>query len=330
MRIYLTGADGILGTALTAALRADPATADWPLLGVSILDFDIADEAAVTASIGRFRPDIVIHAAAHAEVNECEANPQLAIRVNIGGTHNVVAACRRVNARPIYISSDYVFDGRARPDGGYRENHVPNPLSVYGLTKLAGERIVSVVPDYLVVRTSWLFGGRDEGTDNVLALVRRSMRGEMTELVSDQFSRPTYAADLAQALVRLLAESNAVIGIVHAANGGSASWYEVGEVVMRLLAVLGAGNGRLVPPRPVAMTDCGYLGDRPVDSSLNTDRLARLGIVLPDWADAVTRFCSLLAGEHTGMTTSGRLARPGRLVGFDGCLGSSPLGDGSR
>jgi dTDP-4-dehydrorhamnose reductase len=315
MRIYLTGADGILGTALTAALRSTPATADWPLLGVSILDFDIADEAAVTDSIERFQPDVVVHAAANAVVDDCEANPQLAMRVNIGGTHHVAAACRRAGARLIYISSDYVFDGRARPDGGYPESHVPNPLSVYGLTKLAGERIVSAVPGHLVVRTSWLFGGRDEGTDNVLALVRRSPRGEVIPLVSDQFSRPTYAADLAQALVRLLARPAPVTGTVHVANAGTATWYEVGGVVMERLAALGLGNGRLAQPQPVPMADCGFLGGRPADSSLNTDRLAGLGIALPHWTDAVGRFCALLAREAAGVAARGGLAPAGHHPG---------------
>jgi dTDP-4-dehydrorhamnose reductase len=291
-RLYLTGADGMLGSALTDVLATDPRTADWVTHGVSREDFDIADRAAVTESITAFGPDLVVHAAAHAIVDDCEADPRLAMRVNVTGTHNVAAACRLSAARLVYLSSDYVFDGATPPVGGYREADTPSPLSVYGLTKLAGERISQSVPEHLVVRTSWLFGGADECTDTVLATIHQALQGATSELIEDQFSCPTYTRDLAGALVFLFARG--VAGTVHVANAGTASWYQVARVALEAYdATLPADV------TPVALADMPFLGGRPRDSSLNTGLLASLGHVMPHWTDAVARFSRQLRTLHS-------------------------------
>ena len=288
MRVYITGADGMLGSALRRALRDDPATAGWTVLGVSIADFDIADDIAVHASIAGFAPDVVVHAAAHAIVDGCEVDPKRAMRVNVAGVRNVVDACRRSGSRLVYISSDYVFDGADPPAGGYRETDTPNPLSVYGLTKLAGERLCALLDDHLTVRTSWIFGGSDERVDTVLAAVRGAWRGEGVRLIDDQRSLPTYADDLARALVFLLTATPRVTGTIHVANAGSASWYDVGEHVHALLGFAGPA------PERIALRDCGFVGERPRDSTLNTDRLAALGHEMTSWRDGVERFCARL------------------------------------
>jgi dTDP-4-dehydrorhamnose reductase len=293
MRVYVTGADGMLGTALIAALRESPATADWPVLGVSLADFDIVDANAVRASVTEFRPDAVVHTAAHAIVDECEADPKLALRVNVAGVRNIADACRDAGSRLVYISSDYVFDGADTPPGGYREGDMPSPLSMYGLTKLAGERIAGLLDSHLNVRTSWLFGGNDERVDTVLATVRQASRGERPRLVADQFSLPTYAADLAQALIFVLARPE-LAGTIHAANRGRTSWYQVGTYLLSELDGFRAGNAGA---EPVALADCAFLGERPSDSTLNTDRLVGLGCPMPDWQDAVTRFCGRLGAS---------------------------------
>lgn len=155
MRVYITGSDGMLGTALRHALRTHPVLRGEPQRGVSVQDFDIGDARAVHASIEDFKPDIVVHAAANAIVDACEASPEVALRVNVQGTSNVTAACRDVGARLFYLSSDYVFDGRAQPADGYLEDAVPCPLNVYGLTKLAGERVAQSADGHLIIRTSW-------------------------------------------------------------------------------------------------------------------------------------------------------------------------------
>jgi dTDP-4-dehydrorhamnose reductase len=294
MRVYVTGADGMLGTALLVALRETRATADWPVLGVSLRDFDISCRDAVRSSIVAFRPDVVIHAAAHAIVDDCETDPKLALRVNVGGVRNVVDACRATKSRLIYISSDYVFDGTDTPAHGYRESDAPNPLSVYGVTKLAGERTTALLDNHLNVRTSWLFGGTDERLDTVLAIVRQARQGRRPRLIVDQFSLPSYTADVAQALIFLLTLPR-VTGTIHVANSGTASWFEVGTYV---LSEVNEGRQHGLAAEPVTMADCGFLGDRPRDSTLNVDRLTCLGCPMPDWRDAVRRFCGRL-GQST-------------------------------
>ncbi|MEU5523792.1 NAD(P)-dependent oxidoreductase [Streptomyces sp. NPDC047860] len=302
MRVYLTGADGMLGTAFTTALRTDPVTAGWPLHGVSIADFDIGDREAVLASIDAFRPDVVVHTAAHAIVDDCELQPALASRVNVGGVRNVVEACRRTGSRLISLSSDYVFDGAAPPPHGYDEDDLPAPLSVYGMTKVAGERIAALLPDHVNVRTSWLFGGTDERLDTVLSVVRKAQRGERAQLIHDQFSLPTYTADLARALVFLLTEGSAVRGTVHIANQGSASWYQVGRHVLELL---GTDAAEELAPEPVSFDRAGFAGGRPRNSTLSIARLAGLGCTLPTWQDAVARFTAATLDRPAAASTGG-------------------------
>jgi dTDP-4-dehydrorhamnose reductase len=294
VRLYLTGADGMVGTALTAALRADERTADWVLRGVSLHDYDVTDEVATIDSITEFRPDVVVHAAANAVVDDCEINPGRAVAVNVGGVRNVARACQISGSRLVYVSSDYVFDGCDTPHGGYREGNLPNPLSVYGLTKLGGERVTALLPGHLIIRTSWLFGGADERVDVVLQSLRRALRGEPIPLIADQYSLPTFTADLAMAMVFLLARPQQVTGTVHVANAGTASWYEVVKYALGLgLPVLGPG------PEPVSLDGYPYLGRRPRNSTLNTERLASLGHTMPHWTDAVRRYCEALLPVET-------------------------------
>jgi dTDP-4-dehydrorhamnose reductase len=297
VRLYLTGADGMLGTALSDSLARDARTAAWRVTGVSAGDFDIADADALDASVRRCDPHVVVHCAAHAVLDDCAADPPMALRVNVRGTHNVAAVCRRLGRRMVYISSDYVFDGLAPPDGGYREDDVPDPVSLYGLTKLAGERITATVPDHLVVRTAWLFGGRDERTDVVLAAVGALLAGGRPRLIHDQFSNPTHTHDAARALVHLLA--GAATGTVHAVSSGRASWHQVGELLVRLLRADGLDPGGRLGVDPVALADAGLVDARPVDSALSNAKLARLGHTMPHWTDAVrAMWAGLAARSH--------------------------------
>ncbi|WP_405754040.1 NAD(P)-dependent oxidoreductase [Streptomyces sp. NBC_01020] len=301
MRVYITGADGSLGKAVTQELAADPRTADWPVLGVSVSDFDIADEQAVAESIAGFRPDVVLHLAAISIVAACQTDVELGLRVNVAGVHQVAEACRAAGSRMVYISSDYVFDGIAAPEGDYRETDTPNPLSVYGLTKLAGEQIAERVPEHLVVRTSWLFGGAAENNDDVLATIRSAERGERQELIDDQYSRPTYTVDLARAIIHLIGLDEFPVGTVHVANRNSATRYELGA------HALNAYDPKLHaehPPTAVSFDDCTFVGGRPKVSALNTDRLAALGVTMPTWQDAVARHCAVLRRETESRRTT--------------------------
>lgn len=278
-RVYVTGGDGTIGSALVRALAADPRTARWPVRAVSIADFDIADQAAVSASIEEFAPDVVVHLAALAVLDACESDPARALAVNVHGTANVARACRARGARLVYMSSDYVFDGATTPDGGYAEDDVPDPVSVYGLTKLASERIAQSVPDHLVVRTSWVYGGTDPALDQVAEMLERVGQGREIEAIGDQVGSPTHADDLAEALVGLLVAG--VSGCVHAAGAEPGTWYDVAGALLKGLDA--DAVGRVAVP----LREAGFGAPRPGNSALDVSLLGRHGLRIDGWRTAV-------------------------------------------
>ncbi len=284
VRVYITGADGMVGTALRRAL-SDAGPSRFDVRGVSLSDFDIRDRTEVARSIEAFRPDVVVHAAANAVVDECETAPGRARSINTLGTANVAAAAKRIGARFVYLSSDYVFDGTSGT--AYLPDDVPAPLSIYGLTKLSGEAIARSVPRHLVLRTSWVFGGADPAVDVVLDLVNTLTDGGESRQIADQFSTPTLAADLADAIVFLLTDQPKLSATLHVANHGRASWYDVGLELLKLVADRGERpTGSVVP---IGMADCDFIGQRPVDSALDSSQMRTLGFPMPTWQDALGR-----------------------------------------
>src|SRR5207249_11131858 len=205
----------MLGSAVD---RAAPSA--FELVALRHGDLAVEDARAVAEAVRRERPDWIINCAGYTQVDRAESEPDAAQRVNAVGPANLARAARDMSARLLHISSDYVFDGRARRP--YREDDPVGPLSVYGRSKLAGEEAVrDILPQaHLIVRTQWLFG---EGGPNFVATILRLAR-ERPELqvVNDQHGRPTYAPDLATALWKLVACD--ARGTVHCANEGEATW----------------------------------------------------------------------------------------------------------
>ncbi len=282
MRVLVTGAGGQLARDVCAVLAADAhevAAFDHASLAVE-------DPVSVDAVMDAVRPDAVIHAAALTNVDRCEEEPDLAEAVNAAGTGHVADAATRVGAHLVYVSTDYVFDGRAtRP---YRETDRTNPLSVYGRTKLAGERACG--ERATIVRTSWVAG---EGAPNFVATVL-ALAGASGPLrfVDDQRASPTYTADLAVALAALARDRRP--GCFHVTNSGDASRYELAREV---LAIAGAdpdrvepiSTGQLDPPRPAV---------RPAYSVLDNGAFESAGYPgLPDWRDGLARLIARLAGS---------------------------------
>ncbi|TAJ24745.1 MAG: dTDP-4-dehydrorhamnose reductase [Nitrospirae bacterium] len=273
MRILITGADGQLGCELQRVLSGyDLVLGLWP-------DFDLL-KAEAERVILEAKPDVVIHAAAYTDVEKAEQEPDMAMAVNAEGTERVARAAAKSGARLIVLSTDYVFDGRKRLP--YEETDFPNPLNAYGRSKLEGERrALARCPNTLIVRTSWLYGLH--GKNFVKTIMR--LAGEQPELrvVADQRGAPTHAGDLASALAEVLGTD--LCGVVHATGSGDCTWYEFACTIVSL-----AGLSATV--HPITTEEAHRAASRPPYTVLANRVLAKAGITLPHWKDALARFVS--------------------------------------
>jgi len=284
MQILITGANGQLGHELVRATVA----AGHEVVATSHETLDITDKLAVDAAITAARPDVVIHAAAWTAVDACESDPDKAMLVNGTATKYIVDAAHAVGAHVVYISTDYVFDGSKT--SAYDEEDAPNPQSVYGASKLAGERALG--PNDAIVRIAWVcgfYGG------NMVKTILRLAEQPQLKFVDDQIGNPTFADDAAEMIVRLAIEKRP--GTWHVTNQGDVSWYEFAREVL-MVAGFDAGKvapiqtHELQPPRPA---------QRPANSVLNNSSLKRAGIeLLPDFRVPLARLVSQIQRNERG------------------------------
>jgi dTDP-4-dehydrorhamnose reductase len=275
MRLLITGARGLLGRTCLGV-----ANEEHEPFGFDIDDLDVTDREAVDRAVSDLRPEAVLHCAAYTNVDGAEVEPEHAMEVNARGAEHVARAARRVGATVVYVSTDYVFDGEGRVP--YRESDVPRPLSQYGRSKLAGERgVVQTAPEtHLIVRTAWLYGG---GAGFVDWVCRKLDSGETLRLVTDHVGSPTYAADLAEALLRLVEQGHR--GVYHFVNKGETSWLGWGRAIAEL-----AGCS-LAPFEPVTSEQLGRAASRPSYSVLAVDKYEGVtGCRVPPWRDALKRY----------------------------------------
>ncbi|TLY28876.1 MAG: dTDP-4-dehydrorhamnose reductase [Nitrospirae bacterium] len=273
MRILITGADGQLGRDLQLVLKGHTLIrAVWP-------EFDLLNTD-VEKQVLAPRPDAVFHLAAYTDVDGAEREPSKAMAVNAEGTERVARAVDKAGARLIYLSTDYVFDGRkASP---YVETDEPNPLNAYGRSKLEGERrALACCPSTLVVRSAWLYGVH--GKNFVNTITRLASEQSALRVVADQRGCPTYAGDLAMALARML--DTDLRGVVHATGAGDCTWYEFACAIVSLM-------GSRVPVYPITTAEAGRAALRPSYSVLANVTLAKAGITLSHWKEALTRYMS--------------------------------------
>lgn len=233
MRILAFGGWGQLGADLAAVIAGRHV-----LVRPTRNDVDVTDAAAVGSAVAGERPDVVIDAAAFHKVELCEADPERAFAVNTVGALNAARAARSAGARCVFISSDYVFDGET--PHGYTEDDRVAPLSVYGVSKVAGEFAVrTACPDSLVVRGSGLFGhagSSGKGGNFVETMLEKALAGHAISVVDDQVFAPTSTRDMAERIVLLL-EREVPPGTYHAANAGSCSWYRFARSIFDLAGV---------------------------------------------------------------------------------------------
>jgi len=277
MKVLITGAGGLLGTEFVSACSVR----GHVVVACDRKSLDVTDAARVSEVLREEAPDLVLHCAAYTAVDRAETDGERAFSVNEDGTRNVADAAAAIGARFVYFSTDYVFDGRT--DVPYAPDAATHPLSVYGRSKLAGEGATRASgADWLIVRTGWLFGGG--GSNFVSTVLRRAQEGSPVRVVDDQRGRPTWAANLAEHTMELL--DLGAQGIVHLANGGTATWFELAQAVVQIRQLE-------LEVAPVSTQDWGAAAERPRYSVLDfAHSEARLGKVMTPWHDALSTFLS--------------------------------------
>jgi dTDP-4-dehydrorhamnose reductase len=272
MKVTIFGASGLLGNALLREWDGDE------VVGLSLPEVDIRDADQMHRTVEQTRPESIVLAAAYTDVDGCESNKELAFAVNRDGAVNVAEAARRAGARLLFLSSDYVFDGKKTSP--YEIGDARNPQSVYGRSKAEAElRLLDVLPQCCIVRTSWLFGiGGKCFPDTILKLAAAR---PTLDVVDDQRGCPTYSVDLARAIVQLCRKGAS--GIVHVTNAGDCSWFEFAQEIVRSAKL--ATDVRAVTSQQMARP-----AQRPAYSVLSSTSLQRYGIAMPTWQDALQRY----------------------------------------
>jgi dTDP-4-dehydrorhamnose reductase len=288
----------MLGTDLSQELSKD-----YEVYGLDIaysveriaysLKCDITDRAGTIKTISKIRPDIVIHTAAYTDVDGCELDAKKAYRINSEGTKNIALAAKAVGAMLIYISTDFVFDGKKKKP--YKETDRPNPLSTYADSKLKGElAIKKVLKKYFILRTSWLYG--KNGRNFVDIILNKAKKEKVLKVVDDQVGSPTYTKDLAKAIRVLLSRvfstaysvQRTAFGIYHVSNSGSVSWYNYAKEILRL-------TGSKVKVIPTTSRELARPAERPAMSVLDNSKFYKFtGYKIRRWNDALKEY---LAGS---------------------------------
>jgi dTDP-4-dehydrorhamnose reductase len=285
MRLLVTGAAGMLGHDVCAVARR----AGHEPQGIDLPELDITDPAAVSAFLAEHRPEAILNCAAWTDVDGAESHREQAYRVNAQGAGNLARGAAEIGVPLLHVSTDYVFDGVAPLDADgaprpYVESDPTGPISVYGETKLEGERqVLAASPRHTVARTAWLYGV--QGRNFVDTMLRLAQEREAVQVVDDQVGSPTWSGHLAPALIGLLDRD--VRGLVHLTGAGAVSWNgfarEIFRQAERACAVEAVGSEQFARPAP-----------RPAWSVLSSERPEVLP--MPDWRDGLAGYLAARAG----------------------------------
>lgn len=280
MKILITGADGQLGhdillNLLTRGIDGIPTDKE---------DFDITQAIETEKFITAHQPDAVIHCAAYTAVDKAEDEAELCRLINTTGTENIARACKKVNSKLVYISTDYVFPGTG--DTPYETDAQTAPVNAYGMTKLAGELAVKqLLTRYFIVRTSWAFG--KNGKNFVKSILRLAREQDEVNVVCDQVGSPTYTVDLARLLIEMALSEQ--YGIYHATNEGFCSWAEFANTILQKAGLSARVNFVTTEHYPTRAR-------RPFNSRLSKESLIKAGFQrLPTWEDALERYLAEIA-----------------------------------
>ncbi|HTU69737.1 MAG TPA: dTDP-4-dehydrorhamnose reductase [Candidatus Baltobacteraceae bacterium] len=287
MRVLLIGGSGQLGTEIRARWRDDT------IFAPSHAALDVLDGAAVGRALAAHRADLLVNCAAFHNVDACESQPAAAFAANASAVDAMAGTCRQHDAAFVTISTDYVFDGAK--NAPYTEEDVPRPLSVYGVSKLAGELLVlRGETKAFVIRTCGVYGAaasRSKGTF-IDRVIKQAQAGETIRAVSDVIASPTFAGHLAQAIRSLVASGK--YGLYHACNAGAITWYDYAKKALELAEVDGAVE-------PISASEWKVAARRPSYSALANSKLETLGIVMPGWKEGIAAY--LKSRQASGMTS---------------------------
>lgn len=280
--ILITGGHGQLGTELRHLL--DEKKLEY--LSTDADQLDITDKEGTYKFITDMKPEIIYHCAAYTAVDKAEdEGKELDEKINVEGTRNVAEAAKAAGATLIYISTDYVFDGKKK-EGMYQVDDTTNPLSEYGRTKLLGKKAVQeTMDDYYIIRTSWVFG--IYGHNFIYTMQKLAKTHDRLTVVNDQFGRPTWTRTLAEFMVFVI-EKKAPFGIYHLSNENSCSWYEFAKEILKDTDVEVA---------PVTSEEYPQKATRPQYSIMDLSKAKGLGFEIPTWQEALNSFLELEAKQ---------------------------------
>lgn len=282
MKLLITGAYGQLGNEMRVALQRYP---QFEPLFTDVDTLDICNLQVIDAFVAANRPDAVVNCAAYTAVDKAEDDETLCRRVNCDAVRNLGVVAQKYGLKMVHISTDYVFDGTGYVP--YTEDMPVAPNTVYGKTKLAGEQaLLEVCSRALIIRTAWLYSGF--GNNFVKTMLRLGAERDHLNVVFDQIGTPTYAADLADAILQILSADKFVPGIYHFTNEGVCSWYDFTTMIFRLAQVQCTVS-------PIESKDYAYRTPRPHYSVLNKAKIKTVyGIEIPYWVDALERCLQVL------------------------------------
>jgi len=279
----------MLGTALLRELRGP-----YDLFGTDVFrsqgserrsqkyfSCDITNRKSVDVLFKKIRPDIVVHTAAWTDVDGCELNKDKAYAVNFYGVRNVALACKGIGAALIYISTDFVFDGKKRRS--YKERDKTNPLSVYADSKLKGEAaVIKALKKYFILRSSWLYG--KHGKNFVDTIIAKAKKDGVLKVVDDQAGSPTYTKDLARAIRVLIDKRTENFSIYHISNAGSVSWYEYAKAILKITGI----KARVLP---ISSKELARPAERPAMSVMDNSKFEKVtGYRMRRWKSALQEY----------------------------------------
>lgn len=280
MKVLVTGYTGQLGYDVVKELQ----NRNIECIGTTRQDFSLTDTEEMKSFIKKYKPDTVIHCAAYTAVDKAEDEPELCRAVNTEATKEIAEICKDIDAKMIYISTDYVFPGDG--DSFYEPEDEKAPQNVYGQTKLDGEKAVQEILDkYFIVRISWVFGAN--GRNFIKTMLNLAKTHDKLTVVDDQTGSPTYTVDLAKLLCDMVQTDK--YGVYHATNEGICSWYEFACEIFKQ-------SGIDIKVEPVSSSAFSTKAKRPHNSRMSKKCLDKAGFNrLSSWQDALHRYLKELS-----------------------------------